>query len=260
MPIAHASGTEVHYTTAGNGPGVVLVHGTSLDGATNYGHLVEHFAIDRTVITPDYAGSGKTTAPAGPLTLDLLVDQVCAAAREAATAPMDLVGFSLGAVVAASIAARMPDLVRRLVVIAGWTHVEDPRLRLGLQTWGDVMDTAPELTTAVAPLLAFSPPFLSSLGEDGLAELRSGEPAPGTRRQIDLDLRIDIRDELPHITAPTLVIGCTLDHLVPVENSLALHKAIKHSDYTEINSGHVVVFEKPVELVTVIRNFLDAPF
>ncbi|MEV1178780.1 alpha/beta hydrolase [Nonomuraea sp. NPDC049784] len=259
MPIAHASGTEVHYAISGNGPGLVLVHGTSLDAATNYGHMVEQFADDRTVITPDYAGSGKTTTPVGDLTLDLLVDQVTAVARDAAVGAVDLVGFSLGAVVAASIAAHHPDLVRRLVLIAGWTHSEDPRLRLGLQTWGEAMDTRPELASAVAPLIAFSPTFLSALGPDGLAELRSGEPAHGTRRQIDLDLRIDIRDELPRITAPTLVIGCALDHLIPVENARALHKAIKGSDYAEVDSGHVVVFEKPVELVSIIRNFLDGP-
>ncbi|WBB58488.1 alpha/beta hydrolase [Streptomyces sp. WMMC500] len=259
MPVAHASGTEVHYTISGNGPGLVLVHGTSLDAATNYGHIVEHFTGDRTVITPDYAGCGKTTAPAGDLTLDLLVDQVVAATRDGANGPVDLVGFSLGAVVAASIAARRPDLVRRLVLIAGWTHSEDPRLRLGLETWGEVMAASPELTSAVVPLLAFSPAFLSGLGPDGLTGLRSVEPAHGTRRQIALDLRIDIRDELPRITAPTLVIGCTLDQLIPVENARAVHEAIPGSDYTEIESGHLVLFEKPTELVLRIRNFLDTP-
>jgi len=258
MPITHASGTKVHYAITGNGPGLVLVHGTSLDAATNYGHMVEHLAHDRTVIAPDYAGSGSTTAPPGVLTLDLLVDQVAAAARDGAEGPVDLVGFSLGAIVAAAVAARHPGLVRRLVLIAGWTHSEDPRLRLGLRVWGEVMDTAPDLASAVAPLLAFSPAFLSGLGSEGLAELRSGKPAPGTRRQIDLDLRIDIRDELPRITAPTLVIGCALDHLIPVENARALHEAITTSDYMEIESGHVVVFEKPMELIHTIRAFLDA--
>lgn len=257
MSLTHASGTEVHYAISGSGPGLVLVHGTSLDATTNYGHLVEQFAGDRTVITPDYAGSGGTTAPPGDLTLELLVEQVIAAARDGVAGPVDLAGFSLGAVVAASIAARQPELVRRLVLIAGWTHSEDPRLRLGLQTWADAMDVAPELASAVAPLIAFSPAFLSGLGTDGLAELRSAKPARGTRRQLDLDLRIDIRGELPHITAPTLVVGCAQDHLIPVEHSRALHESITGSEYVEIDSGHVVVFEKPVELVAIIRDFLE---
>ncbi len=119
------------------------------------------------------------------------------------------------------------------------------------------MDVAPGLASAVAPLIAFSPAFLSRLGPEGLAELRSAEPAHGTRRQLALDLRIDIRDELPHIIAPTLVVGCAQDHLIPVEHSRALHESIKGSEYVELDSGHVVVFEKPVKLVTVLKDFLE---
>ena len=44
MPTVHVSGTDVHYATSGSGPGLVLVHGTSMDAATNFGHMIEHFA------------------------------------------------------------------------------------------------------------------------------------------------------------------------------------------------------------------------
>lgn len=256
MPVISVSGTDVHYATAGAGPGLVLVHGSSMDAAGNFGHLVEEFTATHTVVTPDYAGSGETTAPAGRLTLDLLVDQVAAAARDAVSDPVDLVGFSLGAVVAADLAARHPQLVRRLVLVAGWTHSEDARLRLGLETWARAMDVDPELASAQGPLAAFSPAFLSGLGADGLAQLRAAKPAPGTRRQIDLNLVVDIRDRLPHITAPTLVIGCTLDQLIPVQHSRNLYDAIPHSEYAELESGHVVFFEKPTELLALIRRFL----
>jgi pimeloyl-ACP methyl ester carboxylesterase len=87
-------------TSTGDGPGLLLVHGSSIDAATNFGGMVKRFAERRTVITPDYAGSGKTAVRPGELTLDLLVDQVLAAAQHAAAGPVDVVGFSLGAVVA----------------------------------------------------------------------------------------------------------------------------------------------------------------
>jgi pimeloyl-ACP methyl ester carboxylesterase len=256
MPIVNVSGTDVHYSVSGDGPGLVLVHGTSMDAASNFGHLVGRFADRHTVITPDYAGSGQTTAPAGGLTLDLLVDQVTAAARDATSGSVDLVGFSLGAVVAASLAARHPDLVRRLVLVAGWTHSEDPRLRLGMELWVRLLDVDPELAALQGPLVAFSPPFLSALGQDGLAQLGRAKPAPGTRDQIDLNLRVDIRDQLPRITAPTLVVGCTLDYLVPVQHARNLHQAIPHSRYAELDSGHVVFLERPAEIVAIIREFL----
>lgn len=256
MPIVHVSGTDVHYSLSGDGPGLVLVHGSSMDAASNFGHLVGQFADRHTVITPDYAGSGQTTAPDGELTLDLLVDQVTAAARDATTGKVDLVGFSLGAVVAASLAAQHPDLVRRLVLVAGWTHSEDPRLRLGMELWARLLDVHPELSAVQGPLVAFSPTFLSGLGHDGLAQVVKAKSAPGTLRQIDLSLRVDIRDQLPHITAPTLVIGCTLDYLVPVQHARSLHQAIPHSRYIELDSGHVVFLERPGEVVAIIHEFL----
>jgi pimeloyl-ACP methyl ester carboxylesterase len=250
----------VHYSVSGSGPGLVLVHGASMAGMSNFGHLIEHFTDSRTVVIPDYAGSGGTLLPPGELSLDLLVKQVVAVTRAAVVGPVDLVGFSLGAVVAAEIAARHPDLVRRLVLVAGWSHVADPRLRLGLGTWGEVVDTVPDLASAYGPLLAFDPAFLSGLGAEGIASLRAEASAPGTSRQIDLALRVDIRDRLPLVTAPTLVVGCTLDYLVPVEHARALHAAIPGSRYAELECGHVVFAEKPAEIVALLREFLlDAP-
>ncbi|WP_024802872.1 alpha/beta fold hydrolase [Nocardia sp. BMG51109] len=254
--IVSFGGADVHYSISGEGPGLVFVHGTSMDGATNFGHMTGQFTDTRTVVVPDYAGSGDTVVPDGAWTLDLLVGQVVAAARAAVDGRVDLVGFSLGAVIAAAVAARHPELVRRLVLVAGWAHSGDARLRLGLQTWARAIDTDPELATAQGPLMAFSPGFLSGLGDAGLAQLRTGDVAPGTRRQIDLDLRIDISDELPLVQAPTLVVGCTLDYLVPVAHSRALHAAIPGSRYVELDSGHMVFAEKPAELAEILRRFV----
>ncbi|GAA2209739.1 alpha/beta fold hydrolase [Nonomuraea monospora] len=249
MPTVIHDGGDVHYAKAGAGPGLVMVHGTGGDAVTNYAHLVPGLADVRTVITPDYAGSGRTFDPGGDLTLDLLAGQVAAAFEE----PSDLVGFSLGAVVAAKVAAERPELVRRLVLIAGWTHLADSRLELGLRTWARLAATDPESFAAYGPLVGFSPEFVGSVGAQ---TLMAGEPPPGTLRQIELDLRVDIRDLLPTITAPTLVIGNTRDYLVPVAHARALHAAIPGSQYAELDSGHVVLHERPQEVTTLIRDFI----
>ncbi len=248
MPLAQHPAGPVHYGRAGEGPGLVLVHGTGGDAATNWAHLVPGLSDVRTVITPDYAGSGATADPGGELTLDLLAGQVAAAFE----GPSDLVGFSLGAVVAAAVAAERPELVRRLVLIAGWTHLADDRLELGLRTWARLARTDPESFAAYGPLVGFSPEFVR---EAGVAALM-GEPPRGTLRQIELDLRVDVRDLLPKITAPTLVTGNTRDYLVPVEHARALHAAIPGSEYAELDSGHVVLHERPAEITALIREFV----
>ncbi|MEJ3747535.1 alpha/beta hydrolase [Actinomycetes bacterium KLBMP 9797] len=258
MPTTTATGTTVQYSAEGSGPGLVLVAGTGLDARTNFGHLVDAFSGSRTVVLPDYAGSGETTGPDGPLTLDLLADQVAAAASDAVDGPVDLLGYSLGALVAAAAAANHPDLVRRLILVAGWTG-PDARHELAMDLWLRLERTDHDLFNRFLQLSCFSAPFLSAIGDDGVAGLLDGAPPirPGMRQHMELDRVADVRDLLPKITAPTLVVGLTRDQVVPVERAHQVHEAIPGSTYAEIDSGHLVVFERPQELVGAVLEFLD---
>lgn len=261
MPTTTVAGTTVHYRTAGSGPGLVLVPGTGLSADINYGHLVEAFTGERTVVLADYAGGGETTDPGGELTLELLAEQIAAATVAASPdAPVDLLGFSLGAVVAAAVAASRPELVRRLVLVAGWPDAEDGRHGLMLDVWSALAQGDPGLLNKFLQLQCFSAPFLRGLGAEGLRQLvENGPPiTPGMRRHLEVDRTADLSALLPAITAPTLVVGLTRDQVVPVERVRALHEAIAGSEYAEIDSGHVVVFERPAELLDAVQKFLLA--
>ena len=260
MPVANAHGATVHYTTSGQGPGLVLVAGTGLPAEVNFGHLVPAFADRRTVVLPDYAGSGMTTEPAGELTVEILANQIAAVADAIGDGPVDLLGYSLGAVVAAAVAATHTHLVRRLVLVAGWPTSDDPRMRLNMEVWQGLERLDHDVFTKFLQLTCLSAPFLSGLGHDGLAQLLAGAPpvTDGMRRHVALDGRVDLRELLPKITAPALVIGLTRDQVVPVEQARALHEGIQGSRFAEIDSGHLVVFERPQELVQTVQDFLFA--
>jgi pimeloyl-ACP methyl ester carboxylesterase len=261
MPTVQADdhGSTVHYTTAGRGPGLVFVAGTGLAAQTNFGHLIDAFMGERTVVLPDYAGSGATVEPAGELTVEILAAQIAAVVREveAAGGPVDLVGYSLGAVVAAAVAAAHPSLIRRLVLVAGWAG-PDARHELNIDVWQKLELADHDLFNRFLQLAVFSPDFLSAIGSETLAGLIQSAPpiGEGMRRHIDVDRRVDIRDLLPKITAPTLVIGLTHDYVVPVGAVRRLHEAISGSEFAEISSGHAVVFERPQELVEAVARFL----
>lgn len=259
MATVSVDDATVYYTTAGEGPGLVLVHGTQGTGETNWAHLTDRFTDVRTVVAPDYAGSGRTTDDGGELTVEKLSDEVAAVAEAAVDGPVDMVGFSLGAVVAAATAARRPDLVRRLVVLAGWPHGDNARHRLNFELWRDLESIGFPLFNRFATLTGFTDDYLRELGDVGIAEaLAIAVPQPGLARQIDLDLRADIRELLPKITAPTLVVGFTRDQMVPVEGARQLHAAIQGSTYAELDTGHLAIYEKPDELTTLIRDFILA--
>jgi pimeloyl-ACP methyl ester carboxylesterase len=258
MNVTTPSGSTVTYTTAGEGPGLVLVAGTGLSALLNYGHLLDPFTPRRTVVLPDYAAAGETPDVDGELTVDLLAEQVAAAAAAAVDGPVDQVGYSLGAMVAATVAATRPELVRRLVLVAGWPGPEDGRHQLAIDLWLRLLNADQDLLNRFLQLFCFSPPFLSGLGVEGVQQLLAGSPplTPGMARHLEVDLTADVTLLAPKITAPTLVIGLSRDQVVPVERVRELHDLIPGSRYAEIDSGHMVPFERPQELLAAILDFV----
>lgn len=257
MPTVSAGNARVHYLVDGTGPGLALVHGTAFGAEGTWGHLVDQFTDKHTVIRPNFAGGDETTDDGGDLTIEDLAAQVAAAIEDATDGRVDLVGFSLGAVVAAAVAALRPDLVNKLVVAAGWTNPGDEYLRNLMTVWRRTA-TDPEAFGRFGALTGFSRQFLNMIGKEEVDKIAAGGiPTPGALRQIELNLRVDIRELLPKITADTLVIGCTLDATVPVENARELHAAIQGSTYAEIESGHVVLFEQPAAFTKLVKDFIE---
>ncbi|MET7511023.1 alpha/beta hydrolase [Streptomyces albidoflavus] len=255
MPFAATQGSKVEYYETGAGPGLVLVHGTGGD-ATTYDGLTGTFQDRHTVVRPHYSGSGATEDEGGPLTLELLVAQIDAAIEDSsAEGPVDLVGWSQGALAVAGYAATHPGKVRRLVLLSGWIR-NDARQQLHFDLWRRLHQLDHATFSRFLQLNGWTRLRLNALGVAGVEELASGGVPAGIGRQIALNLELDITEHLPRITAPTLVIGATHDQMIPVEHSRALHAAIKGSRYAELAAGHFAVFEKQAELAELIREFL----
>ncbi|GAA2739938.1 MULTISPECIES: alpha/beta fold hydrolase [Kitasatospora] len=256
MPTVSAGNANVHYRVNGTGPGLVFVHGTGFGAEGTWGHLAENFTDSRTVILPDFSGCGETTDDGGELTVEQLAAQIIGVIEDAGDGPVDLVGFSLGAVVSATVAALRPDLVRRLVLTAGWTRPDDAYLSNHMTTWKATRGDA-EAFGRFGTLTAFSRDFLAMIGPEQVeAIVKGNQPSEGALRHIEVNLRTDIRDLLPKIEAETLVVGCGKDHTVPVELHRELAEAVQGSTYVELDSGHVVVFEKGAEYVELVKGFL----
>src|SRR5262249_12693328 len=101
------------------------------------------------------------------------------------------------------------------------------------------------------------PPTLVEMGTVGIEQAVADTAiSKVTLRQIEMALGVDIRDEAAAITAETLVIGCLQDQLVPVEGARELHRLIPGSEYAEIDAAHLVLFEKPDELMKLITGFV----
>lgn len=117
VQVPTASGTSV-WRRWGAGPPLLLLHG----GTGSWRHWVlnlQALSASYTVWAPDMPGYGDSAdapAGAGPAELAEGLSQALDVAI-AGDAPVDLIGFSFGGVVAAHLAARRPDRIRRLMLV-----------------------------------------------------------------------------------------------------------------------------------------------
>jgi len=112
-------GFSLEYDRAGSGPAVVLLHGWpgSRDDQRDVAALL---AGQADVVVPDLRGFGGSDRharePAEAYSADAQADSVCALIEELELERPVLSGYDVGSRVAQTIAARLPDDVRALVV------------------------------------------------------------------------------------------------------------------------------------------------
>src|SRR3546814_3512101 len=90
--------------------------------------------------------------------------------------------------------------------------------------------------------------------EDAVALSLAAKNWGGTRRQIDLDLAVDIRGVARRVVTPTLVVGCRQDQMVPPAHARALAACIPGADFRELDCGHVAPQEREGEQRSELRS------
>ncbi|UVK40688.1 alpha/beta hydrolase [Mesorhizobium sp. AR10] len=254
----NVDGARVAYRVQGQGPAIVLVNGTAaLD--VHWGPVIGELGKTRTVVSLDYSGSGDTVDDGSALTLQKLANQVRAVAEASGVGRFDVIGHSLGASVAVQLATTAPDLVRSLVLVAGFPSGAEPRLRLEFELWLDLLRTNRTAFLRLLLLTGLTPAFISKLGVGAVEDMITGYMPfanwEGIERQVTLDMVADIRDQSRMVTCPTLVVTCAHDQIVTTTPELATY--IPGSACREINAGHLAYFEGAHEFLAATEAFLS---
>jgi pimeloyl-ACP methyl ester carboxylesterase len=232
---------------------LVLIHGTSLDASSNFGHIIDRFTNHSQVICPAYSANERPGN--ADQNLSGVVDQVVAQIRSATDTAFDLVGDSLGSVVAAAVAARHPNLVRSLVLIAPWADSSDARHNFIFATWSRLQTTLPEAASSFALSLSISPTRMAAIPREDLdAMVRQPAPA-GTPSRIHLAGQIDLVAELPKIAAPTLIVRGRQDYVIPAYQTATVEALVPDARTEVLDSGHALLYEQADHVVRLINEF-----
>lgn len=264
--LVESAGTPIRFYDNGataspaDGHTIALLHGTGGSTERSFSSLYPMLAFKHRVIAVDFTDHADHADQDSPLTLDTLSTQALSVLRHAVPGGrVTLVGYSLGAVVAAQVAAHHPDVVKNLVLVAGWAK-SDAHQRLRYDLWQELYDSQHPSLAAFMVYSAYSPAFLNSRTPEELRRMIDAlRAAPDRSRAIALNRTIDISGALPDIRARTLIVGCTYDQMVPLRHSQLLFGGIADSTLVEIPAGHAVVHERPAQLFREIHDFVVSP-
>ncbi len=238
------------YEVIGQGPEVVLIPGTFADRRT-WSRVVGRLTSRFRCLLLDPRGTNETPDPGTPFTVDDLADDVAAAMHAAKIERAHLVGHSLGAAVAVILAARQPELVRRLVASSP-APAPDAYLSAVLDLWAGLSEsTLPDHVVNLGIVI----------NSFGRGAFENGHPiARATiRRYVECNRALDLNPVMRDVDASTLVIVGSQDALTGVEGARAVAAAIPGAGLEVIEgAGHGPHLETPMAFARIVTSFLTS--
>jgi len=207
-------------------PWLVMVHGFA-ESRQAWRAWVPHFARDFKVLRLDLRGFGESTAMSEtfPWSMEVIMDDLQDVVTSVCKAPVHLIGAKSGGTFALEFAARFPDLVKTVV------GVTPPVIAAqGVEGWIRAIKKDGVLAWARSTMTGRLGSQVSEQEIDWWVNVIQGKTSePSLLGYLSWIPSLDIRQSLPKILSPSLVITTTGSGLRSVESVRAWHATIKGS-------------------------------
>ena len=253
-------GLRIAYQREGHGPPLLLLHGFVGDSVGTWTDQLDTLSDAFTVIAWDAPGAGRSSAAPTSFGLSDYADCLSGFVSALGLTDPHMAGLSFGGAMALALFRRRRALPKTLILAgasAGWTGSFPPlfvqqRLRAILDT---SMLPAAEFAAALTPSMFSSeaPPDRVAAFAANLVEFHP----EGFRVMATALAEADLRDVLPHVEVPTLLLYGDRDVRAPLEVAEALRAAIPGSRLIVLPGvGHVSPVEAPDRFNAEVRTFL----
>jgi pimeloyl-ACP methyl ester carboxylesterase len=259
MKMVEVDGLQIAYERVGSGPPLVLLHGYVGDGPTTWRRQLDALCDEFTVVAWDAPGAGRSTDPPERFGLDGYADCLAGFLDKLGLDAACVAGLSFGSILALALQRRHSSVSSALILAsayAGWAGSLPPdlterRLRQALA----LADGTPEALEDVLVPTMFSKAMPRETVDDFRASMKTFHPR-GLRAMARASAE-DIRDVLPCVSVPTLLVYGDRDVRAPITVAEALQSAISGSRLVVIpDAGHVCNVEAPDEFNVAVRDFL----
>jgi len=259
MEVIDVNGLRIAYERAGVGPPLVLLHGYVGDGLRTWRRQLDELSDEFTVVAWDAPGSGRSSDPPETFGVAGYADCLAGFIDAMGLERPHVVGLSFGGALAIELSRRHPHVARTLILAsayAGWhgslpMDVAEQRLQQAIR----LADLSPEeFVAALLPTM-----FSEVTDPDAVATFRASLLSfhPVGFRAMAFASASDLRDALPGIDVPTLLIYGDQDVRAPLIIAEELNAAIAGSRLVVLRGvGHVCNIEAPEEFNAAVRSFL----
>ena len=265
MPLAFVNGVELHYRETGDGPPLVWVMGTGMNGDAWHRYQVPEFSSSYRCITFDLRGSGRSECPDGPYSAALLAEDLVGLLDHLGIDDAHFVGFSLGAATLQELALSHPQRTRSVVLMSTWSSTaREHHVRRHYESRIYALRHADMEVFKKFAFWMWAPSTLDERYED-LVELEAFLGTVSGARDVSgyighfaADLAHETLDRLPRIACPVLVVHGDEDLITRPAYNQRVAAAIPGARLVEVpRAGHLAYLEQPEAMNAAIRTFLQ---
>jgi 3-oxoadipate enol-lactonase len=255
------NGISVNYTLEGPASGPVITLSNSLaSNLSMWEPQTPALASRYRILRYDTRGHGGTDAPAGPYSLEELTEDVRALLQALGITRTHFIGLSMGGMIGQIMALKYPHMLQSVVLCDTMSRVPTE----AKPTWEERIHTADTrgMESLVEPTIArwFTAPFREQRPDviDKVRTMIRTTPPRGYSGCCHAIAALNLTDQLPAITLPTLIIVGEDDPGTPVAASRVIHEQIKGSELVILKSAaHLSNIEQPEAFNQALTAFLQ---